>query len=314
MSQYIVRRLAMTLVLMLGVASMVFFVIYLIPGDVASIIAGDRATPEQVANIRQALGLDRPIYVQYFDWLSRVARGDLGRSLISGRSVMKDLILQLPRTMELMVSAILVAIAIGIPTGVLAAVRRSRAEDRVASTLGLLGLSVPNFVVGTLLALLFGVYLRWLPISGFVPFDQNPIHHLKLLVMPSLALGLSMAGVILRMTRSTMLGVLGEDYIRTARAKGLPERVIRYRHALRNALIPVVSVIGVQAGTLLGGTVIIEFIFNWPGLSSLLIRAIYQRDAPLVQGVILLISGAFILINLAVDLVNSQLDPRIRYE
>ena len=302
-----------TVLLMLGVASFVFFVIYLIPGDVADIIAGERATPEQVAQVRQALGLDRPLHVQYLDWLLKVIHGDLGKSLISGRPVMKDLILQLPRTMELMVSAILLAVVIGIPAGILASVRRSRVEDRVVSTLGLLGLSVPSFVIGTLLALILGVYLRWLPISGFVPFDQDPVHHLKLLVMPSLALGLSMAGVVMRMTRSTMLGVLGEDYIRTARAKGLSERAVRYRHALRNALVPVVSIIGVQAGTLLGGTVIIEFIFNWPGLSSLLIRAIYQRDAPLVQGVILLISGAFILINLVVDLLNSRLDPRIRY-
>jgi peptide/nickel transport system permease protein len=299
--------------MMLGVASIVFFVIYLIPGDVASIIVGERATPEQVAHVRQALGLDRPLYVQYLDWLAKVIRGDLGKSLISGRSVMKDLILQLPRTVELMVSAILLAIGIGIPLGILAAVKRSRIEDRVVSTLGLLGLSVPSFVIGTLLALILGVYLRCLPISGFVPFHQDPVHHLQLLFMPSLALGLSMAGVVMRMTRSTMLGVMGEDYIRTARAKGLSERHVRYRHALRNALVPVVSIIGVQAGTLLGGTVIIEFIFNWPGLSSLLLRAIYQRDAPLVQGVILLISGVFILINLMVDLLNSRLDPRIRY-
>jgi peptide/nickel transport system permease protein len=303
----------MTLVLMLGVASIVFFVIYLVPGDVATIIAGERATPEQVAHVRQALGLDRPLYVQYLDWLLKVIRGDLGKSLISGRPVMKDLISQLPRTIELMVSAILLAIVIGIPAGVLAAVRRSRAEDRVVSTLGLLGLSVPSFVIGTLLALVLGVYLRWLPISGFVSFEEDPVYHLKLLFMPGLALGLSMAGVVMRMTRSTMLGVLGEDYIRTARAKGLAERTVRYRHALRNALVPVVSIIGVQAGTLLGGTVIIEFIFNWPGLSSLLLRAISQRDAPLVQGVILLISGAFILINLSVDILNSRLDPRIRY-
>jgi peptide/nickel transport system permease protein len=302
-----------TVLLMLGVASVVFFVIYLIPGDVANIIAGERATPEQVAHVRQALGMDRPLYVQYLDWLSKVIRGDLGKSLISGRPVMKDLILQLPRTLELMVSAILLAVVVGIPAGILASVRRSRVEDRVVSTLGLLGLSLPSFVIGTLLALVLGVYLRWLPISGFMPFDEDPVHHLKLLFMPSLALGLSMAGVVMRMTRSTMLGVLGEDYIRTARAKGLSERAVHYRHALRNALVPVVSIIGVQAGTLLGGTVIIEFIFNWPGLSSLLIRAIYQRDAPLVQGVILLISGAFILINLVVDLLNCRLDPRIRY-
>lgn len=313
MTQYILRRLMMTVVLMLGVASIVFFIIYFIPGDVGSIIAGERATPEQVADVRRALGLDRPLHVQYLDWLSKVIRGDLGKSLISGRPVMKDLIFQLPRTLELMVSSILIAIVVGIPAGILAAVRRSKAADRVVSILALLGLSVPNFVVATLLALGLGVYLRWLPISGFVSFQQNPGYHLKLLFMPSVALGLSMVGVIMRMTRSTMLGVLGEDYIRTARAKGLSERSVRYRHALCNALVPVVSTIGVQAGTLLGGTVIIEFIFNWPGLSSLLIRAIYQRDAPLVQGVILLISGAFVLINLGVDLLNSRLDPRTRY-
>ncbi len=313
MTRYIVSRLMMTAVLMLGVASLVFFVLYFIPGDVASIIAGDRATPEQVENIRQALGLNRPISSQYIDWLSKVIRGDFGKSLISGRPVMEDLILQFPRTLELMGCAMVAAVVMGIPLGILAAVRRSRVEDRIASTLGLLGLSVPNFVIGTLMALALGVYLRLLPISGFIPFSQAPLYHLKLLVMPSLALGFSMAGVVMRMTRSAMLGVLGEDYIRTARAKGLNERVVRYKHALKNALIPVVSIIGVQAGTLLGGTVIIEFIFNWPGLSSLLLRAIYQRDAPLVQGVILLISGAFVLINLIVDLVNSRIDPRIQY-
>jgi len=311
--QYIIRRLIMTVVLMLGVASIVFLVIYLVPGDVATIIAGERATLEQVAGVRKALGLDRPLHVQYLDWLLKVIRGDMGNSLISGRPVVKDLISQLPRTMELMVSAIFLAVVIGIPAGILAAVRRGRSEDHIVSSLGLLGLSVPSFVIGTLLALILGVYLRWLPISGFVSLDQDPFFHLKLLFMPSLALGLSMAGVVMRMTRSTMLGVLGEDYIRTARAKGLSERVVLYRHALLNALAPVVSIIGVQAGTLLGGTVIIEFIFNWPGLSSLLIRAIYQRDAPLVQGVILFISGAFILINLLVDIVNSRLDPRILY-
>ena len=313
MSLYVLRRLLAALLLMLGVASLVFVIIHLIPGDVASIIAGERATPEQLAHVRRALGLDRPLTVQYLDWLSKVVRGDLGISLVSGRTVMEDLILQFPRTLELMVSALVVAVAIGVPTGMLAAVRRGRATDLLVSSCGLVGLSVPSFVVGTLLALIVGVYLRWLPISGFVPFGEDPAHHVKLLVMPSLALGLSMAGVVLRMTRSAILEVLGEDYIRTARAKGLAERAVRYRHALRNAIIPVVSIVGVQAGTLLGGTVIIEFIFNWPGLSSLLIRGIFQRDAPLVQGVILLISGAFILINLLVDVVNARLDPRIRY-
>ncbi len=313
MTAYVLRRLLVALLLMLGVASLVFVVIHVIPGDVASIIAGERATPEQVAHVRTALGLDRPLLVQYLDWLSQLARGDLGRSLVSGREVMEDLALQLPRTTELMISALWVAVVIGIPLGILAAVRRGRPSDLVLTSLGLLGLSVPNFVVGTLLVLSLGVHLRWLPVSGFVPFTEDPLHHVKLLVMPALALGLGMAGVVMRMTRSAMLEVLGEDYIRTARAKGLVERLVRYRHALRNAAIPVVSVIGVQAGTLLGGTVIIEFIFNWPGLSSLLIRGIFQRDAPLVQGVILLISGAFILINLLVDLVNARLDPRIRY-
>ncbi len=313
MTAYLLRRLLTAVVLMLGVASLVFVTLHLIPGDVANIIAGERATPEQVAAVRHALGLDRALSVQYLAWLSHVLRGDLGKSLVSGRPVLADLIQQLPRTLELMLGALLVAVLIGVPTGVLAAVRRGRTTDLLVSSFGLVGLSVPNFVVGTLLALVLGVYLRWLPVSGFVSLSEDPVHHLQLLVMPSLALGLSMAGVVLRMTRSTILEVLGEDYIRTARAKGVAERIVRYRHALRNAVIPVVSIIGVQAGTLLGGTVIIEFIFNWPGLSSLLIRAIFQRDAPLVQGVILLISGAFVLINLLVDVINARLDPRIRY-
>ena len=240
--------------------------------------------------------------------------GDLGVSAITGRKVMDDVLHQFPQTIELIIGALIIAVLVGIPGGILAAVKNNSKYDLTVTTLSLVGLSLPNFVVGTMLILLFGLYLQWLPLGGFVSFSEDPWQHFQLLIFPSFSLGLALGAIVLRMTRSAMLEVLRQDYVRTARAKGLSEFLVNYQQALRNALIPVVTLTGMQIGTLLGSTVVIEYVFNWPGLSTLLIQGVWQRDYPVVQGVVMIMSGGFILINLFVDILNAWLDPRISYK
>jgi len=310
---YIVRRLIQSAVLVFLVASLMAIFIQLLPGDPAYTILGDKASPERAAAVRQKLGLDRPIYVQYVDWIGGVAHGDLGNSLISDRPILSDLAKRLPRTIELITVSMILAILIGIPCGVIAANYRNRMPDIVVSLISLIGVSTPVFVSGTLLLLVFGVRLQILPATGYVSITDDPLGHLKHLLMPAVTLALLEAAVILRMTRSSLLEVLSEDYVRTARAKGLGQRIVLYRHALRNALIPVVTIIGIQGGTLLGGTVIVEYIFNWPGVSTYLLAAINQRDYPVIQAIILIIATLFVLLNLATDLVYAVIDPRIKY-
>ena len=313
MGAYIVRRLIQSAVLVFLVASLMAIFIQLLPGDPAYTILGDKASPERAAAVRQKLGLDRPIYVQYVDWIGGVAHGDLGNSLISDRPILSDLAKRLPRTIELITVSMILAILIGIPCGVIAANYRNRMPDIVVSLISLIGVSTPVFVSGTLLLLVFGVRLQILPATGYVSITDDPLGHLKHLLMPAVTLALLEAAVILRMTRSSLLEVLSEDYVRTARAKGLGQRIVLYRHALRNALIPVVTIIGIQGGTLLGGTVIVEYIFNWPGVSTYLLAAINQRDYPVIQAIILIIATLFVLLNLATDLVYAVIDPRIKY-
>jgi peptide/nickel transport system permease protein len=315
MRAYVVQRLSLALFLALGSASLVFFMINLAPGDVVLAALGDAGglTAEQVRLKREELGLDRPLLVQYVDWLGRVVRADLGASFVNGRSIARDISLSLPRTLELVAAALLVGLVLGIPAGVSSATHQDRWADHVLTGASLLMVSVPSFVSGTLLVLFFGLQLRWLPVSGFVSFADGPWLHLRLLVLPAVTLGLFMAALVTRMTRATMLEVKRSDFVRTARSKGLPERLVLLRHALRNALIPVVTLTGVEVGTLLGGTVIIEYVFTWPGVSTLLITAANRRDYPMVQGVVLVVAVAFVLINLLVDLLNAYLDPRIRY-
>ncbi len=272
------------------------------------------ATSEQMKAARKVLGLDRPLVVQYGSWLSRVLRGDLGQSPLTGRLIAPDILHQLPRTLELAVASIVIALLIGIPLGIFAALKPNTPLDFAIGVFSLIGLSTPSFVIGTLAILVFGLYLQWLPLAGYVSFAENPGEHLRLLLFPSIALGMSQAAFTIRMTRSAMLEVLRQDYIRTARAKGLREFFINYRHALRNALIPVITLTGIQIGTLLGGTVVIEYVFSWPGLSTLLINGVWRRDYPMVQAIVLLISGGFIFVNLLVDILNAYIDPRIRYE
>lgn len=313
MGAYIVRRLIQSAVLVFLVASFMAIFIQLLPGDPAYTILGDKASPERAAAVRKQLGLDRPIYVQYADWIGNVARGNFGNSLISDRPILNDLAKRLPRTIELIVASMILAIVVGIPLGVIAANYRNQMPDILVSIISLLGVSTPVFVSGTLLLLVFGVRWQILPATGYVSITENPLGHLEHLLMPAVTLALLEAAVILRMTRSSLLEVLSEDYVRTARAKGLGQRIVLYQHALRNALIPVVTIIGIQAGTLLGGTVIVEYIFNWPGVSTYLLAAINQRDYPVIQAIILIIATLFVLLNLVTDLVYAAIDPRIKY-
>lgn len=315
MQAYVVQRLILAVFLALGAATVVFFLIQLAPGDVVLAALGDAGglTPEQVTVKRHELGLDRPLSIQYVEWLGRVMRGDLGVSFVNGRPIARDLSLNFPRTLELVIAALAIGLVLGIPAGVASAIHQDRWPDLLLAGGSLLAVSIPSFVSGTILLLFFGLQLRWLPVSGFTSWGDDPALHLRLLVLPAVSLGLFMAAIVTRMTRSTMLEVKRSDFVRTARSKGLPERLIVYRHMLKNALIPVVTLTGVEVGSLLGGTVIIELVFTWPGVSTLLITAANRRDYPVIQAVVLVIAAAFVLVNLLVDLLNAYLDPRVRY-
>jgi peptide/nickel transport system permease protein len=314
MGRYIARRLLQAAVLVFVVASLVAVFIHLLPGDPAyNIVPEGQATPERIAIVRQQLGLDQPILKQYGTWISHAARGDLGASLFTTRSVTTDLGKRLPRSIELTIVAVLLGVVVGIPLGLIAAVYRNGFLDWFISILGTLGAATPVFVIGTLLTLAFGVKLHWLPSTGYVAFSEDPAGHIKRIILPAITLAILLVATTLRITRSALLEVLGADYVRTARAKGLAEPTVLQRHALKNALLPVISVIGVQLGSLIGGSVIVEFIFNWPGVGSYLITGISQRDYPVVQGVVLVIATLFILLNLITDLIYAWVDPRVSY-
>jgi len=312
-TRYLARRLVYLVVQVILVATAVFMLLRLVPGDPARAVVGETATEEQVQVMRQRLGIDRPLYEQYVVWLGGVLRGDLGKSIINGDSIGGQVAQRIGNTFELTIVSTLVALLIGIPLGILAAVKANRLPDFAVSTIAMLGLSLPGFVVGTVLLLVFGLLLRWLPQQQFVTFAVSPGQHIQLIILPVVTLAASTSAVMMRITRASMLEVVRQDYVRTARAKGLPNGVVLFRHALRNALNPVVSLVGLELAVLLGGTVIVETIFGWPGLSSLLLAGVRSRDYPTVQGVVLVIAILTILINLAVDLVYGLLDPRIRY-
>ena len=306
MWRYVLKRVVLALPVLVGVSVVVFVAIRLIPGDPAQLMAGQAATQEVVQQIRQSLGLDQPLPVQYLYFLRNVVRGDLGRSLFNGAPVVEELAQRFPRTVRLALASMAVASLIGIPAGILAATRRSTWVDTAVMLVALAGVSVPVFWLGLNLILLFSVRLQWLPSFGYETWRH--------LVLPSLTLGAASAAIVARMTRSAMLEVLGQDYVRTARAKGLAERVVVSRHALRNALIPVVTVLGLQLGTLLSGAVLTETVFAWPGIGRLLVEAVLARDYPIIQGATLLIAATFVVLNVAVDVLYGLLDPRIRYE
>jgi peptide/nickel transport system permease protein len=314
MSKYILRRLVQMVPVMLLVSLVVFSLLHLTPGDPATTMLGQEATPEAVAALRTRLGLDQPMPVQYVRWLGSVVRGDLGRSIRTNQPVTEAVLERLPVTVQLAAMSILIALAIGIPIGIISALRRNTVLDSGATTLALLGVALPNFFLAILLIYLFSIQLRWLPPIGYVPLWDDPAENLKRMIMPSLTLGTALAAIIMRLTRSSLLEVMEQDYVRTARAKGLSEsRMVRV-HALKNGLIPVVTIVGLQIGGLLGGTVITETIFALPGIGRLIIDSIFRRDFPLVQGAVLFVAVAFLLTNLLVDLLYAFLDPRIRYQ
>jgi peptide/nickel transport system permease protein len=303
--RYLVARSVLAVPVLLGVSVMVFALIRLIPGDPAQLMAGQAATEDVVREIRRSLGLDRPLVVQYGYFLRNAVRGDLGRSLFNGAPVRDELAQRFPRTVRLAAASMLVALLIGIPAGILSATRHLSWVDSLVMVAALAGVSVPVFWLGLNLILIFAVRLAWLPAFGYETWRH--------LILPSVTLGTASAAIIARMTRSSMLEVLRQDYVRTARAKGVAERVVVSRHALRNALIPVATVVGLQLGTLVSGAVLTENVFAWPGVGRLLVDAVLARDYPVVQGAVLLIATTFVVLNLLVDVLYALLDPRIRY-
>ena len=306
MVRFVVRRLALTVPVLLGVATLVFALIHLIPGDPAQTILGETASEAEVAALRQRLGLDRSLLEQYGGFLANAARGDLGTSLRSNAPVAQEIGDRLPATLELAAAAMLVAIGVSIPLGIIAAVRRGTIVDHAATTLALTGISIPNFWLGPLLALVFAVELGWLPVSGRGTLAN--------LVLPAISLGAALAAILARMTRASLLEELREPYVQAARARGASNARAVLRHAFRNSLIPVVTLIGLQFGAVLTGAVITETVFAWPGIGRLLIQSIGFRDYPIVQGCILFIAVIYVGMNLLTDLVYGVLDPRIRYD
>lgn len=316
MLAYALTRIAVALGLIWAVVTIVFLVIHFVPGDPAELLlsqGGVAPDPAAVTELREKLGLDRPILAQYLAYVAGLLAGDLGSSLLDGHSVADEIALRLPRTLELIFAASLIAVLVGLPLGTLAALRAGGATDRVLAGAAGLGLSVPVFVVGTIAILILAQKLRWAPAGGFVPFSRDPVQHLILLLMPASTIAVGLGAVVFRMTRSSVLEVLDRDYVRAAHARGLSPRRIVLHHVVRNALIPVVTVLALHMGSLLGGTVLVEFVFNWPGLSGYLVRAVEQRDYPEVVGIVLVISVAFVVINLAVDLLYAVIDPRVRH-
>jgi peptide/nickel transport system permease protein len=313
MLAYIIRRLASTVLVMGIVAVFVFLLLHLSPGDPAAIIAGDNATNEQIAGIRKQLGLDDALVVQFYRWLTAVLHGDLGISIFSNEPVAKLISQRIEPTLSLALTTIAVAVTLAVSFGVLAAWKVGSWIDRSLMVVSVLGFSVPVFVVGYMLIYVFSISLRWLPVQGYSPIEQGFGPWIERLILPSIALGLAYVALIARITRTSMLEVLAEDYIRTANAKGVATRSVLLKHALKNAGVPIVTVIGIGVALLIGGVVITETVFNIPGVGRLVVDAISKRDYPIIQGVILIFSGVYVLVNLLVDLSYTLLDPRIRY-
>ncbi len=301
----LISRLSSLLIVVLGVITLVFLLIHLVPGDPVQVMLGETATPAAQEELRIQLGLDQPLFTQWWTYFSHLLQGDLGHSLHSKAPIHEMLLERLPATLELTFAGLFVALLIALPLGCLAAVFKDTAWDYGAMTFSLLGVSIPNFWMGPLLILLFSLNLGWLPVSGRTEFSS--------LILPALTLGTALAAILARMTRATLLEVLNEEYIRTAKAKGLSDPAIIIHHALRNAALPIITLLGLQLGTLLGGAVITETVFAWPGIGQLTVEAIQKRDYPVVQACVLLISLTYVVINTLTDLLYAWLDPRVRY-
>ncbi len=334
MGAYAIKRFLTIVPVLIGISLIVFSFIHLIPGDPAVAMLGERATPQSVAEVRAQLGLDRPLYTQYFLYVGKVLRGDLGVSILRGDPVLRDLVRRFPATVELALSAILIAIAVGIPMGIIAAVWRNSVFDGLSRLVALTGVSMPIFWLGLMLAWFFGVVLGWLPtgfrlgtevtlvpVTNFYILDslltKNPqalASSLRHLILPAVALSTIPMAVIARMTRASLLEVLSQEYIRTAEAKGLPQVAVILRHAMRNALLPVMTVTGLQVGRLLAGAILTETIFSWPGIGLWIYESIQARDYPIVQGATLFIATIFVMVNLLTDVLYAAVDPRIKYD
>jgi peptide/nickel transport system permease protein len=314
MFKYILKRLGMVFPVVIGISIIVFLLVSLVPGDAVDIMLGTNTSPETAQELRKNLGLDKPIHIRYFNWITGVLQGDFGESVRTGKPVIEAFFARLPATLQLAFFSMIISLSIGIPIGVMSALKRNSIFSHVSSVISLLGISIPSFWLGTMLILFLSLKLKLLPPGGYVPFSEDPIGNLKLMIVPSFTLGTAMAAVVMRMTRSAMLEVIGQDYMKTAQAKGVTKRLYRYKHAFKNAFIPVLTVIGIQTGYLLGGAVIIEEVFALPGVGRLALQAIYQRDYPLVQVTVLMFAVGFVLINLIVDIIYAYIDPRIRYE
>ena len=313
MRRYVLRRVAATIPVVLIVALFVFSLLYLAPGDPAAIIAGDQATAADLERIRHSLGFDRPFLIRFGEWLWQIAQGDFGKSIFTNMPVMKMIGQRVEPTLSLMSLTMIIAVVIAVPIGVLAAVSANSLLDRAIMTCGVLGFSIPIFVVGYLLAYLFALQLDWLPVQGYSPLSNGIGPWLANLVLPSLALGSANIALIARTTRSAMLEVLNQDYIRTARAKGIGQMRILFVHALKNAAIPILTVVGIGVALLIGGAVVTETVFAIPGIGRLTVDAVLRRDYPVIQAVVLLFSVVYVLVNLAIDLLYTLVDPRVRY-
>ena len=314
MAGIIVRRLAGAVPILVIVSLITFAMIHLIPGDPAVAIAGISATAEQIANIRHDLGLDQPLLAQLWHWYANLLHGELGRSLLLGQPVLHVVAVRLPVTIALSAYALVLTLLIGLLSGILAALRQNTWIDQAAMVFAMVGISLPNFYLGLLMIILFAVDLRWLPTGGYIALGDDPLGWLATSTMPAISLALLLAGLLARITRSTMLEVLRQDYIRTARAKGLPPRRVVMKHALANALIPITTVVGIIVSLLLSGSVVTETLFSIPGIGQLLTQAVLNRDYPMVQGGLLLTTALLVLVNIGVDVAYALLDPRVRYE
>jgi peptide/nickel transport system permease protein len=313
--QYLIQRLVLVVLVLLGVSLLVFVVTRLTPGDPARVLLGPRATDEQVTQLRSLYGLDQPLYVQYLNWLGRVVRGDLGESIQLHRPVLAEVLERFRGTLILAIAAMAISFSVGLAFGLVAALRANSFLDRALMSVALLGISLPPFWVGLVLIIVFSLVLRWLPATGmFSPTGDGDVPDVLVhLVLPAISLAVVPLAVIARLTRANVLEVLNQLYVRTARAKGLPSRTVVLRHIMRNTLIGTVTILGLEAGWLLAGTVYIETVFAWPGIGAMLVNAILQRDYPLVQGGVLLVAAIYVLINLGTDILYVYLDPRLRH-
>jgi peptide/nickel transport system permease protein len=314
MGRYFLKRLIALIPVLLVVAIVDFIIIHLTPGDPASVILGTQATEEELAKMREHLGLNLPIYIQFGKWFAGIITGNLGWSVMMQMPVSKAIYEHIGPTISLTLIAETIAILFSIPLGVMAANRRGTWADQSLMMIALIGISLPSFWIGLNMILLFAVYLNWLPAAGYQPLSNGLFTHLKYIIMPAVSLGIMQGALIARMTRSSMLEVLNQNYIRTAEAKGLKMRVVTYKHALRNAFVPILTVIGLSFATLVGGSVVTETVFNIPGIGKLIVNSVLRRDYEVIQGTVLMIAGAYVLINLVVDMLYAFIDPRIKYD